>query len=60
MDNTKLINRLRKFAKKRGMTDTEISLAAVGHRNLIVRLKAGHGYTMRTLERIEAYMRGAK
>lgn len=60
MDNAKLINKIQKFAKKRGMTDTEFSLAAVGHRNLVTRLKAGNGYTMRTLDRVEAYMRRGK
>ena len=60
MENSKLIARIQKFAKKRGMTDTQFSIAAVGHRNLVTRLKAGNGYTMRTLARVEEYMRGGK
>lgn len=54
---TKLLAAIKRFLAETGMSQTTFGQESIGERGLVVRLEAGRSVTLKTADRIRAFMR---
>ena len=61
-EHDKLIAEIERFLDRTGMAPSTFCAEACGQRSFLIRLRNGEGATLRTVEKVRAYMRnyGAK